>query len=348
MPADLNAGAVVEGQLTFRPGRRRGAIGPRPAIDVQALLAGRAPQAAGQMLAALFSLCGGAHWAAAALALAAARGECAPPLTALRSQLERQTLAEHLRRIWLDWPRHLGAAPPAGATLGRSPALRNDADAGAVRRWLGDEVFGTPLADWFAAWQDRDDRRLQRWLTAADTVPARLLRPAAELARRWLCDADPPLLPPDARGAPAPAAAPPHETGSWTRRGAPPPRHALDRLLARLAEIARLAQAPTPTLELGALAPGAGRGIGWCEMARGLLVHELELDAAGTRIAAYRVLAPTEWNFHPRGVAARALALLPADAARAAPVCALIACALDPCVAYRIDTDAATEAYADA
>ena len=52
-------------------------------------------------------------------------------------------------------------------------------------------------------------------------------------------------------------------------------------------------------------------------------------------LARYRIVAPTEWNFHPRGAFSRGLAGIPArneeEVRRAA---ALLAHALDPCVAY--------------
>ncbi len=64
-------------------------------------------------------------------------------------------------------------------------------------------------------------------------------------------------------------------------------------------------------------------------MARGLLLHWVALEPDGS-VADYRVLAPTEWNFHPGGALARTLAALPADAGDAART---LAAAFDPCVA---------------
>ena len=49
-----------------------------------------------------------------------------------------------------------------------------------------------------------------------------------------------------------------------------------------------------------------GQGFAAVDSARGRLYHSLHLDAAG-RIADYRIVAPTEWNFHPDGPFARAL-----------------------------------------
>jgi len=48
------------------------------------------------------------------------------------------------------------------------------------------------------------------------------------------------------------------------------------------------------------------------------------------------VLAPTEWNFHPEGVAAQALAALPPDMPGLAARVRLLMAALDPCVPFEI------------
>jgi coenzyme F420-reducing hydrogenase alpha subunit len=49
-----------------------------------------------------------------------------------------------------------------------------------------------------------------------------------------------------------------------------------------------------------------GFGYGAVESARGRLYHACQLDGLG-RIADYRIVAPTEWNFHPDGPFVRAL-----------------------------------------
>jgi Ni,Fe-hydrogenase I large subunit len=85
-------------------------------------------------------------------------------------------------------------------------------------------------------------------------------------------------------------------------------------------------------LASGALKVSDGQAIAWCEMARGLLLHWVQLDAEG-RVADYRVLAPTEWNFHPQGVLAKALATLaPNDTASASA----LAAAFDACVECQV------------
>jgi Ni,Fe-hydrogenase I large subunit len=111
---------------------------------------------------------------------------------------------------------------------------------------------------------------------------------------------------------------------------------AIARCAARLIELARLASAEPPTLS-GALPLAAGEGIGWVETARGLLVHRVRLGM-DTRIAAYRVVAPTEWNFHPDGAVPRGLAAATfADAAAAARAARWLVQSLDPCVTAHVE-----------
>jgi len=70
------------------------------------------------------------------------------------------------------------------------------------------------------------------------------------------------------------------------------------------------------------------------ETSRGLLLHVVRMQAG--RIAEYRIVAPTEWNFHPQGPLVAALQALPVDEdlpERARQV----ALALDPCVDYGLE-----------
>ena len=82
-------------------------------------------------------------------------------------------------------------------------------------------------------------------------------------------------------------------------------------------------------------APSPGIGLAQVHAARGLLVHRLTVEQG--RLTDYRILAPTEWNFHPLGAAALGLATLPpADDATLRRLAGLFITALDPCVAYDI------------
>lgn len=116
-------------------------------------------------------------------------------------------------------------------------------------------------------------------------------------------------------------------------------------MVSRLVDLVRLA-APNGDdwLAHGAMNTGARQGLAWTEMARGLLVHWVALDSGGDRVADLRVLAPTDLNFHPQGVLARALAALPAHGSAAAA--RLLAVAFDPCVEFDIAGDATGVAHA--
>ncbi|WP_173819737.1 nickel-dependent hydrogenase large subunit, partial [Paraburkholderia piptadeniae] len=116
------------------------------------------------------------------------------------------------------------------------------------------------------------------------------------------------------------------------------------RLGCRVAELARLlATVPdrrgTKGLVCGALPAGELRAISWCEMSRGLLMHWVELrdTAHGPMVGDYRIVSPTDWNFHPRGAVARTLERFPASASLSGwKRAAVLAAAYDPCVAYQI------------
>jgi coenzyme F420-reducing hydrogenase alpha subunit len=94
-------------------------------------------------------------------------------------------------------------------------------------------------------------------------------------------------------------------------------------------------------LQWGALPTGGNRGLAWVEMARGLLVHQVSLDRqsdGSARVLTCQVLAPTEWNFHPEGIAAQALAGLSAHRDDTDAKARLLMAALDPCVPFRLDS----------
>lgn len=80
---------------------------------------------------------------------------------------------------------------------------------------------------------------------------------------------------------------------------------------------------------------GTGQGAAMVDAARGHLIHWIKLKQG--RIADYAIVAPTEWNFHPEGVAVRGLRTLEAnDEARLRRQATLWIHAIDPCVAYEL------------
>jgi hypothetical protein len=86
----------------------------------------------------------------------------------------------------------------------------------------------------------------------------------------------------------------------------------------------------------GAVALGRESAIAWVDTARGLLVHRVQVE--GERVAAYRIVAPTEWNFHPDGAFTRgALAIAADDPVRLESGVRWIVASLDPCIGVRYE-----------
>ncbi|MBK5966100.1 Ni,Fe-hydrogenase I large subunit [Thiocystis minor] len=227
---------------------------------------------------------------------------------------------------------------------------------------LARQVFGAHPARWLD--EVRDGGGFDRWIETVDTPAARLMRGLIDADEAALGQADVTGLP-DLRDADLIAlidapegvdflARPTwrgvaRETSPFTRRAGCGlirdliDRHGrglLSRLAAQLLEVAlllaevrreRAEEMPDPLIPPVPMM--AGIGIGRADAARGLLVHLARVERE--RVTTYRILAPTEWNFHPRGILARSLAALP-DAAddvlrRRAE---LLIMATDPCVAF--------------
>ncbi len=114
------------------------------------------------------------------------------------------------------------------------------------------------------------------------------------------------------------------------------------RWVARLVELARIPQQLKKMLPLlernhqpAPIDTCRRVGIAQTETARGRLIHRVEIDQ--NRISHYQILAPTEWNFHPRGLIAKSLGNISANSARQLELLArLIINAIDPCVGYAL------------
>ncbi len=80
----------------------------------------------------------------------------------------------------------------------------------------------------------------------------------------------------------------------------------------------------------------SGQGISVIDTARGVLVHWVEI--ADNIVDRYRILAPTEWNFHPRGPLIQGLQGANAHVGETLDKNAgLLINALDPCVGYELN-----------
>ncbi|WP_448189984.1 nickel-dependent hydrogenase large subunit [Azospirillum sp. sgz301742] len=230
-------------------------------------------------------------------------------------------------------------------------------DAHITQEVLGGVPFPDEL-DGLAAWAEQGltpaARLLRRTLAhpgfGACAVAPLPGRPAAWFARHLSADPAFGARPHDG-GAPA-------CTGPLARMGGQPPvAELLERFgpglaahtAARLAELAtlpaRLAELLDDLTPAGAGAehtpPGTGAGV--VETARGQLAHWVRLEDG--RVADYRTVAPTEWNFHPDGPLARGLTGAPAGADLQERAGLLVA-ALDPCVGVSIDIEREALAHA--
>jgi hypothetical protein len=288
--------------------------------------------------------------------------------------LRLSTVRDLLQRLAFDLPTRvpveglavgtwLQGAPWAAAldgVAGQDPVeqFRNSIER--LSRWLEQRLLGCPVEDWLRGWQEaphwmarwaaRHGHPVARWFDAVHARAAALALPCRPLA---LLDAPDALLHAEMRALAQNLASDagfvqrpcwrgrPAETGPWTRCRAD---GAVDtvwlRLAARLPDLLRVASGQR-VLRRGALSLGHGAGIAWSEMGRGVLVHWAQLepgavDPALARVAAYRVLAPTEWNFHPDGALAHALR----DRCWSTDDAVLAAAALDPCIEIAIEADA--------
>ncbi len=117
----------------------------------------------------------------------------------------------------------------------------------------------------------------------------------------------------------------------------------LTRLTARLIELASipdllqagLAALSTADKSSNHRRVNSGIGLSQVEAARGRLIHRVEIDDGVIR--RYQILAPTEWNFHPQGVAVQGLQTLNSnDEEVLQQQAALWLNAIDPCVGYQL------------
>lgn len=146
------------------------------------------------------------------------------------------------------------------------------------------------------------------------------------------------------------------ETGAYARLRAsatPDEPHLAARLLARIEDVRlclNLLQgiADGKDRDLAPLfsdgpSPSAG-GYGAVECARGRLYHQAEIGSDGS-ISAYRILAPTEWNFHPAGPFVETLLSCKiGDGEAGRKVVSQLAALFDPCVAFEINMREAAHA----
>lgn len=295
--------------------------------DVTRLLRGCTAGQAVQRVPALFALCGRAQSRAAALALAAARGEECPPQ--LDADVQREVLREHLWRCLLDLPVLMGAAAMQQEFVSAAKWVA-EGKRDELRKLLASPHIATLRLQLTQASEPRSPApRLLPPLDAKNSLAA-WPRLSAEFCRL-----------PNWRGMAA-------ETGAIARQALiaqqaqaseNPTSPLSTRWLARLDELRDWAAGSEQvgaggTVSAAPVASGTGRAL--VETARGILMHEVALD--GERVSDYLIVAPTEWNFHPQGALADILPGQEAgDRNALQQQVARIVAALDPCVPFELE-----------
>ena len=352
---------------------RIGITSTRPDV-ARSLLQGRSRAEALAAVPRLFSICGHSQAAASELACAAAAGDLPGPAAVAQAaaSVDAEMVREYAWRLLLDGPRWIGESPSddAVAAARASLAFRGPLGPGsppdAAAHGIAIAAFGMTADDWLGL---RSLPELERWAADGRTATARWIRHLLDTdtdtdgagAHRptattpllasadhaaWIgelsvaCDADAEFARlPTWHGAPAETGALARLQGEpliaalWRRSASPVPA----RFVARLRELA-LRLAGRATAMAGAMVLPGGRGIGWVENARGLLVHQVRLEL--DRVLAWRIVAPTEWNFHPAGALASALLGAPAvDRQAVVQRTTLLVHSLDPCVACHVAFD---------
>ncbi|MCK9365623.1 MAG: hypothetical protein M0P72_00470 [Metallibacterium scheffleri] len=312
------------------------------------------PAVALQRVGLTFSLCRVAQHTAAQLALHAAAASAASAHATLAAAVRAEWLREHAINLQLAWPRLL-RQPEEPALVRALIAAAADART-APRTWthlLEQNLLGMPATDFvhldmagLRAWCDKAATPLAaRFAAARRATPALTPQPMLAQLSTWT-QADAHALAARMRSD-AGFSQRPHwdgvvsESGAGARQFAHPllaawrgqsGNDAGMRMLARLLELALAATDELPAVSMRAWKLHAGEAMAAVDTARGPLLHWLRIRAG--QVVAYRILAPTEWNFRGGGVLEQALTRCggPDDAQARAWVLAL-----DPCAECRVE-----------
>ncbi|MGD9540728.1 nickel-dependent hydrogenase large subunit [Methylocystis sp.] len=327
-------------------------IMPRQRVDVTRLLHRKAANEAPRVIGSVFTLCAAAQRIACEAAMAAAQSQPTPDALRWRwrRRLYAERVAEHLRASVLDWPgekndpRRLAHLPALRKALAVSNAADREDDA-SLHATLKEAAvdIGAPLdADrrpqgWFAEmWRDASQ---YSQLVSSQNGDGFLALGDAEAIHGALRERNADFL--SAPNLPGRIV----ETGAFARRFTFLRRNVgllAARLQARLFDIADASDAlaskePLPGEEALVVTRSSrpGEGFAMVDSPRGFLFHRVELDASGA-VTTYEILAPTEWNFHPAGPFAQALAAAKLNVADPRQFVATLAALFDPCASCEI------------
>lgn len=331
-------------------------------VTASQVLRGQPVGQALKILPLLFSLCGQAQQVAGERAVEAAQGRTPDDATEARRKavLAVEAVQELITPMLMDWPALLGE-------LADMPLVRRLR--GACREAYQNPTPATlaivaqEVAEAGLSCSATDEAGVWQWAETEHSVSARLfkrlrtdglndfaLSPAFPLPSLAASDLAPMLLAdesgtfralPTWQGRSA-------ETGPLARQWNHPAIASMRaggvglavRVAARVIDLhaglaalrsATAGRSATDTVSASSLRPGTGTGI--AEAARGVLAHHVDLD--GQVVRDWRILAPTEWTFHPQGAVSRGLVgqALGGDILRRAE---LLTKMLDPCVVCRV------------
>ncbi|WP_139559218.1 nickel-dependent hydrogenase large subunit [Methylotetracoccus oryzae] len=348
----MNPGSV-QLQVSWNGTQVTGADITNSRPEAAQLLRHRSPAEALVLVPLLFSICRHAQGTAAAAALASAEG-----LSAVTEDIAvgAEAAREHLWRLLLDWPKALGCEPDLATysawhrQLGDVAERRDWSTVGSdLKRFCEDRLLGMDTAAWLSSNGQSGLPAIYRErlppCEAASVPPEEFSFLPTDMSARQYCAAIPTAedaYHPTWQGRPA-------ETGAYARWHALPPvarsrSPLVARMNARMADLAHLALEASgeasPFLRCDSHSPAFGSGFAVVETARGLLMHWVRLERR--RIEDYRIVAPTEWNFHPAGAFAAGLTGLEApDPAAIERHARLLALALDPCVPFTVEVRSA-------
>jgi len=309
--------------------------------NVANLLVSRTAQEAIKLLPLVFSLCAHAH-------VMAAKGALNLPVSEQDRQLVlAENAREHLLRILMGWKVDNAPPLPPAPVMSLLSEVEKGTAIATLKTYLQVHIFGLSL-DEFLKFSAQD---IKQWLAQSTTLPALYLAQLAnknwqslgaaplrflpqmpiKILRERLDEPDFALMP-DWNGKPC-------ETGSLARQSTHPiVLKALEEFGAglftrHLARLVELAQTPKQMATPQTSQKGVQKGV--VETARGRLVHVAKVT--DNKITKYAILAPTEWNFHPKGIAMQSLSALRAlDKSTLAMQARAVVEAIDPCVDFDV------------
>lgn len=349
-----------EGKVSIRSNRNP---------DIGRVFRGRSPREALSLLPMMFSVCGKAHVQAASCAFCSVNDEEEGLKSAGELVVLAENAREHLLRIILGWSRdnpeiikQIPVQSVMSLVADMSAAVEGSPDEKSimgVAQGLGDflrsHLFSCSPEDWL---QINGYDELMEWGQTTDSLASRYIGkiclnhwqavgaaktvflpslPAAELRKKMHArEANDFIAQPDWNGQT-------YETGPLSRTVGHPLVSSLLKkygsgLLARnVARLVELAELPAKIAMWIEVHPRRETivGMGEVETARGRLVHSVRMDKGV--IADYRILAPTEWNFHSDGAVTKGLKTLNSNELEERQLQAhMFIEALDPCIDFEV------------